>query len=211
PFPTRRSSDLGGPGRRDVDPVHPLRARLDLRGLPHQRVQPVVDHAVGAGADGRPRRLRCRADPLVRHGAPCPALVHRGPAGRGRAAAHYAEAVTKSDAPTTAERAATPRPVLVVDFGAQYAQLIARRVREAGVYSEIVPHTMPVDRILAKEPAAIILSGGPASVYAQDAPAVDPALFAAGVPVLGICYGFQAMAAALGGSVERTGEREYGA
>src|SRR5690606_4409472 len=160
------------------------------------------------------------------------ALVHRGPAGRGRAAAHYAEAVTKSDAPTTAERAATPRPVLVVDFGAQYAQLIARRVREAGVYSEIAPHTMPVDRILAKEPAAIILSGGPASlhaqdapplapatiaaggpasVYAQDAPAVDPALFAAGVPVLGICYGFQAMAAALGGSVERTGEREYGA
>jgi len=119
--------------------------------------------------------------------------------------------VTKSDDPTTAERAATPRPVLVVDFGAQYAQLIARRVREAGVYSEIVPHTMPVDRILAKEPAAIILSGGPASVYAQDAPAVDPALFAAGVPVLGICYGFQAMAAALGGSVERTGEREYGA
>ncbi|HLV04604.1 glutamine-hydrolyzing GMP synthase [uncultured Georgenia sp.] len=119
--------------------------------------------------------------------------------------------MTKSDAPTTAERAATPRPVLVVDFGAQYAQLIARRVREAGVYSEIVPHTMPVDRILAKEPAAIILSGGPASVYAQDAPAVDPALFAAGVPVLGICYGFQAMAAALGGSVERTGEREYGA
>ena len=119
--------------------------------------------------------------------------------------------MTKSDAPTTAERAATPRPVLVVDFGAQYAQLIARRVREAGVYSEIVPHTMPVDRILAKEPAAIILSGGPASVYAQDAPAVDPALFAAGVPVLVICYGFQALAAALGGSVERTGEREYGA
>ena len=116
-----------------------------------------------------------------------------------------------SDAPTTAERAATPRPVLVVDFGAQYAQLIARRVREAGVYSEIVPHTMAVDRLLAKDPAAIILSGGPASVYAEDAPAVDPALFAAGVPVLGICYGFQAMAAALGGSVERTGEREYGA
>src|SRR5690554_2244676 len=103
------------------------------------------------------------------------------------------------------------RPVLVVDFGAQYAQLIARRVREAGVYSEIVPHTMPVDRILGKERAAISLSGGPASVYAQDAPAVDPALFAAGVPVLGICYGFQAMAAALGGSVERSGDREYGA
>src|SRR6201747_1249566 len=99
----------------------------------------------------------------------------------------------------------TPRPVLVVDFGAQYAQLIARRIREARVYSEIVPHTMSVAEMLAREPAAIVLSGGPASVYAQDAPAVDPALFSAGVPVLGICYGFQAMAAALGGTVARTG------
>ncbi|HLT84620.1 MAG TPA: glutamine-hydrolyzing GMP synthase [Phototrophicaceae bacterium] len=116
-----------------------------------------------------------------------------------------------TDSPTTAERAATPRPVLVVDFGAQYAQLIARRVREAGVYSEIVPHTLPVERILAKDPAAIILSGGPASVYAEDAPGVDAELFAAGVPVLGICYGFQAMASALGGTVARTGDREYGA
>jgi len=105
---------------------------------------------------------------------------------------------------------AQPRPVLVVDFGAQYAQLIARRVREAQVYSLIVPHTMPVADMLAKEPAAIILSGGPASVYATDAPAVDPALFDAGVPVLGICYGFQAMASALGGVVAHTGAREYG-
>ncbi|MGO3796749.1 MAG: glutamine-hydrolyzing GMP synthase, partial [Pauljensenia sp.] len=103
-----------------------------------------------------------------------------------------------------------PRPVLVVDFGAQYAQLIARRVREASVYSEIVPHTMPVDEILAKDPAAIILSGGPSSVYAEGAPGIDPALFSAGVPVLGICYGFQAMAQALGGRVGRTGTREYG-
>ncbi len=87
---------------------------------------------------------------------------------------------------------ASPRPVLVVDFGAQYAQLIARRVREANVYSEIVPHTMSADAMLAREPAAVILSGGPASVYADAAPAVDPALFEAGVPVLGICYGFQA-------------------
>jgi len=102
------------------------------------------------------------------------------------------------------------RPVLVVDFGAQYAQLIARRVREAAVYSEIVPHTMPVARMLQREPAAIILSGGPASVYAEGAPQVDPALFDAGVPVLGICYGFQAMARALGGDVARTGLREYG-
>ncbi|HHW84283.1 MAG TPA: glutamine-hydrolyzing GMP synthase, partial [Actinomycetales bacterium] len=102
------------------------------------------------------------------------------------------------------------RPVLVVDFGAQYAQLIARRVREARVYSEIVPHSMPVEEMLARDPAAIILSGGPSSVYADSAPSVDPALFEAGVPVLGICYGFQAMAAALGGSVDRTGAREYG-
>ena len=105
---------------------------------------------------------------------------------------------------------AQPRPVLVVDFGAQYAQLIARRVREAQVYSLIVPHTMPVADMLAKDPAAIILSGGPASVYAPGAPAVDPALFDAGVPVLGICYGFQAMASALGGVVAHTGAREYG-
>ena len=78
------------------------------------------------------------------------------------------------------------RPVLVVDYGAQYAQLIARRVREASVYSEIVPHTWSTEQILAKNPAAIILSGGPSSVYAEDAPQQDAALFEAGVPVLGI-------------------------
>ncbi|WP_022868667.1 glutamine-hydrolyzing GMP synthase [Schaalia vaccimaxillae] len=102
------------------------------------------------------------------------------------------------------------RPVLVVDFGAQYAQLIARRVREASVYSEIVPHTMSVADMLAKDPAAIILSGGPSSVYEDGAPSIDPAVFEAGVPVLGICYGFQTMANALGGTVGRTGTREYG-
>ncbi len=101
-------------------------------------------------------------------------------------------------------------PVLVVDFGAQYAQLIARRVREARVFSEIVPHTMAVARMLERKPAAIILSGGPSSVYAAGAPQVDAALFTAGVPVLGICYGFQAMARALGGQVAPTGTREYG-
>ncbi len=100
--------------------------------------------------------------------------------------------------------------VLVVDFGAQYAQLIARRVREARVYSEIVPHTMPVAEMLARQPAAIILSGGPASVYAPGAPSVDPAMFEAGVPAFGICYGFQAMALALGGTVARTGSAEFG-
>jgi GMP synthase (glutamine-hydrolysing) len=100
--------------------------------------------------------------------------------------------------------------VLVVDFGAQYAQLIARRVREARVYSEIVPHSLPVEEMLAKNPKAIILSGGPSSVYEPGAPAVDPHVFTAGVPVFGMCYGFQAMAQALGGEVRRTGISEYG-
>jgi GMP synthase (glutamine-hydrolysing) len=99
---------------------------------------------------------------------------------------------------------------LVVDFGAQYAQLIARRVREARVYSEVVPHTATVDEIKAKDPAAIVLSGGPASVYADGAPQLDPALFDLDVPVFGICYGFQAMAQALGGTVAHTGTSEYG-
>ncbi len=100
--------------------------------------------------------------------------------------------------------------VLVVDFGAQYAQLIARRVREARVYSEIVPHTMPADQILARRPKAIVLSGGPQSVYAPGAPRLDEGIFGSDVPVFGICYGFQAMAAALGGDVRRTGASEFG-
>jgi GMP synthase (glutamine-hydrolysing) len=101
--------------------------------------------------------------------------------------------------------------VLVVDYGAQYAQLIARRVREANVYSEVVPHTYSTEQLLAKNPAAIILSGGPSSVYAEGAPSVGADLFEAGIPVFGICYGFQAMANALGGTVAQTGLREYGA
>jgi GMP synthase (glutamine-hydrolysing) len=104
-----------------------------------------------------------------------------------------------------------PRPVLVVDLGAQYAQLIARRVREAHVYSEIVAHDLTAAELAAKRPAGIILSGGPASVYAPNGPQVDPALFELGVPVLGICYGHQLMAQALGGEVDATGDREYGA
>ncbi|MGH3688706.1 MAG: glutamine-hydrolyzing GMP synthase [Microbacterium sp.] len=103
------------------------------------------------------------------------------------------------------------RPALVVDFGAQYAQLIARRVREAGVYSEIVPHTATAEEIAAKNPVAIILSGGPSSVYEEGAPKLDPAVFDLGVPTLGICYGFQYMAQTLGGEVANTGLREYGA
>ncbi len=115
-----------------------------------------------------------------------------------------------ADAPAEVDAERAHRPVLVVDYGAQYAQLIARRVREADVFSEIVPSSTSVADMLAKDPAAVILSGGPSSVYADGAPQVDPALFAAGVPVLGICYGFQAMAKALGGEVARTGRREYG-
>jgi GMP synthase (glutamine-hydrolysing) len=100
--------------------------------------------------------------------------------------------------------------VLVVDFGAQYAQLIARRVRECHVYSEIVPHTMPAAQMLRRRPKAIILSGGPASVRAAGTPPAPDGIFDAGVPVLGICYGFQLMVRDLGGSVER-GSGEYGA
>ena len=103
------------------------------------------------------------------------------------------------------------RPVLVVDFGAQYAQLIARRVREARIYSEVVPSSMSVKDMLAKNPLAIVLSGGPSSVYADGAPQVEAALFEANLPVFGICYGFQAMATTLGGTVAQTGLSEFGA
>ncbi len=100
--------------------------------------------------------------------------------------------------------------VLVVDFGAQYAQLIARRVREARVFSEIVPSTISADEVRAKQPAAIILSGGPKSVYEVPAPTLDPAIYELGVPILGICYGAQLMAQQLGGVVAHTGGGEYG-
>ncbi len=103
-----------------------------------------------------------------------------------------------------------PHGVLVVDFGAQYAQLIARRVREADIYSEIVPSSISAEQVSAKNPEAIILSGGPSSVYAENAPSVDPAIFALNIPIFGICYGFQAMAAALGGVVSQTGKSEFG-
>ncbi|WP_211272746.1 glutamine-hydrolyzing GMP synthase [Corynebacterium phocae] len=110
----------------------------------------------------------------------------------------------------TSQNNTHPRPVLVVDFGAQYAQLIARRVREANIYSEVVPNSATVEDIKAKNPAALVLSGGPSSVYADGAPTLKPELLELGIPVFGICYGFQAMNHVLGGTVAETGEREYG-
>jgi GMP synthase (glutamine-hydrolysing) len=100
--------------------------------------------------------------------------------------------------------------VLVVDFGAQYAQLIARRVREAHVYSEIVPRETPIDELVARKPGGIIFSGGPKSVHVEGAPSIDPAIYASGIPILGICYGAQLVAQQLGGDVARTGSGEYG-
>ena len=100
--------------------------------------------------------------------------------------------------------------IVILDFGGQYTQLIARRVRENNVYSEVVPWSMPIREIAAKQPIGIILSGGPASVCDPDAPQCDPDIYPLGVPVLGICYGMQLTAALLGGRVERAEEREYG-
>jgi GMP synthase (glutamine-hydrolysing) len=108
------------------------------------------------------------------------------------------------------ETASEERPVLVVDLGGQYSQLIARRVREARVYSELVGHRISASEVRARRPSAIVLSGGPASVYAAGAPQVDPGLFELGIPTLGICYGMQLMAQDLGGRVERTGVSEFG-
>ena len=109
-----------------------------------------------------------------------------------------------------AESATPDQIVIVVDFGAQYGQLIARRVRDLHVYSEIVPCDVTADEVRAMAPAAIILSGGPASVYAEDAPSLDPGILELGIPVLGFCYGQQAMAVALGGEVGHTEKGEYG-
>ena len=100
--------------------------------------------------------------------------------------------------------------ILILDFGGQYTQLIARRVRECHVYSEVVPFSVPVSEVKKLKPAGIILSGGPSSVHDDNAPAIDPELYALGIPVLGICYGMQLTAHLLGGSVERAKEREYG-
>jgi GMP synthase (glutamine-hydrolysing) len=108
------------------------------------------------------------------------------------------------------EPAAEERPVLVLDLGGQYSQLIARRVRECRVYSELVHHSISPEAVRARDPLALVLSGGPASVYAEGAPKIDPRIFELGIPTLGICYGMQLMAQDLGGRVERTGVSEFG-
>ena len=100
--------------------------------------------------------------------------------------------------------------ILIIDFYGQYNQLIARRVRECNVYSEIVPYTTPIEKIIEKKPKGIIFTGGPASVYSPDAPTLDKKIFELGIPILGICYGMQLMTNLLGGVVERAGKREYG-
>src|SRR4029077_10523577 len=105
---------------------------------------------------------------------------------------------------------AEPDTVVILDFGSQFAQLIARRVRELNVYSELLPHDTPWAEIERRRPKAIILSGGPASVYDEGAPHPDPAIWAGGIPVLGICYGLQLMAQQLGGEVAPSSKREYG-
>ncbi|MCB0881829.1 MAG: glutamine-hydrolyzing GMP synthase [Thermoleophilia bacterium] len=105
---------------------------------------------------------------------------------------------------------AAPGGVLVVDFGAQYAQLIARRIRECRVFSAVIPHDMPPEEIAELHPMGLVLSGGPSSVYAAEAPGLNPEFLRLGIPVLGICYGMQAMTQALGGTVERTGAAEFG-
>src|SRR4051794_10865262 len=124
------------------------------------------------------------------------------------------ELSTQSGAATEAEAAPTRKTgtdeVLVLDFGGQYSQLIARRVRECGVFSELLPHSVAVDEIKRRQPRGLILSGGPASVYADGAPALRDELLELGIPVLGICYGMQAMVLELGGRVEGAEIGEFG-
>jgi GMP synthase (glutamine-hydrolysing) len=119
-------------------------------------------------------------------------------------------ALADSDPAQNEDEAPEARPVLVLDLGGQYSQLIARRVREARVYSELVGHRLSAEQIAGRRPAALVLSGGPASVYEDGAPQVDPAIFELGIPTLGICYGMQLMARDLGGTVDRTGISEFG-
>ncbi len=105
---------------------------------------------------------------------------------------------------------AAPETVVVLDYGGQYSQLIARRIRDCGVFSELLAHHVPIEQIAARRPRGIVLSGGPASVYADGAPRLDPALLELGVPVMGICYGMQLLVHSLGGRVEQAEVGEFG-
>jgi GMP synthase (glutamine-hydrolysing) len=141
--------------------------------------------------------------------------MNQTPASTGPAGADTAAPAPRAPEPRSAPAGAAAAstevpPVLVVDFGAQYAQLIARRVREAGLYSELIPHTARAEDFAARRPVAIVLSGGPSSVNDEGAPALDTGVFELGVPIFGICYGFQIMATSLGGAVAKTDKREYG-
>ncbi|HEY1360486.1 MAG TPA: hypothetical protein VGF21_19455, partial [Thermoleophilaceae bacterium] len=120
------------------------------------------------------------------------------------------EAVASSAPASEGQRRAATDEVLVLDFGGQYSQLIARRVREQGVFSELLPHHVDLEEVRRRNPKGLILSGGPASVYAEGAPQPRPELFELGVPVLGICYGMQAMVHHLGGRVEPAEVGEFG-
>src|SRR5690606_4164170 len=143
---------------------------------------------------------------------------HRGPApGDGAMRVRDAEGPAEGRSRRRGGRVSTPPApserfptCLVVDFGAQYAQLIARRVREAHVYSEIVPHSITAAEVRERRPAAIVLSGGPRSVHVEGAPRLDPEIYELGIPILGICYGAQLVAQQLGGEVARGGTGEYG-
>ncbi|HET6819698.1 MAG TPA: glutamine-hydrolyzing GMP synthase, partial [Candidatus Limnocylindria bacterium] len=122
----------------------------------------------------------------------------------------YLEQALHAAPPDRPAATAEPETVIVLDFGSQFAQLIARRVRELNVYSELLPHDTPWAEIERRAPKAIILSGGPSSVYDADAPKADPAIWSGRIPVLGICYGLQLMAHELGGEVAASDKREYG-
>ncbi len=125
-------------------------------------------------------------------------------------APHHATAAAGASSGAVTFSSTAEAPVVVLDYGAQYAQLIARRIRECHVYSEILPHDIPIEELKARRPAGIVLSGGPKSVHSPGAPSAEPELFALGVPVLGICYGQQLMARSLGGEVAATGIAEFG-